>query len=758
LKPTNITVTADRVVKIMEFGIARWMPSDADPAVSSSATATALGAVIGTAAYMSPEQARGEETDKRVDIWAFGCLLYELLCGTPAFTGATSADTIAAILNAEPDWSLLPADTPLSVRRLLRRCLRKDRAHRLHDIADARIEIDEARDASDADNDGVSIRQRPKGRRTGWLAVAAACGALVASGVTWTLLHAPAVDPGVPLQYTIVPPPTQLIAVPGFRRSIAVSPDGRYVAYFSGFGNMIGPLVLRRLDQLDGRLVPGVRYAGEVTFSPDARWMAFVDGLNTIRKVPVDGGPPLEIRRNQVATGSLTWGDDDAITFSTVDSSTGLLRISANGGEVEVLTRPDPTQNEVDHTEAFVLPHGRGVLFAIVRSGGVSDTAVLDLKTRRYKTLVRGSTPHYVTLVDGAGRRREFVVFAVDNSIRAVPFDGDRLELGGDPVILADQVYTAPTGHANYSISQTGTLVYMPATATPARSLVWVDRKGSITPIQGMPVLPYESPRLSPDGTVAAFIVGGRDHRLATWNFKTERLTRLGAGHGLECCPVWMPDGPDLLFGSTRNGRVINVYRQAADGSAAAVPLFPSVNQHRVQDVVRDGAQALVLEDTTKGPSLLLVHTVAGRGNPRVLLANAETSRLSPDGRFVAYVSMESGDREVYVRPFPDVTAARWQVSRGGATAVAWSRDGTEIFYLDPSDAMMAARATRSGAIFSIEPPQKLFDASFARAGEWIVFDVAADGRFLMPKPETGPAGSTSSTLVVKTRAFDVFK
>ena len=499
--------------------------------------------------------------------------------------------------------------------------------------------------------------------------------------------------------------------------------------------------------------------AGEMTFSPDARWIAFIDEEGTIKKVRVDGGAPVEIVRNQVTVGSLSWGDDDSITFTSLDPSTGLLRVSTNGGDVEVLTRPDATQHEIDHTGPAVIPRRRGVLFAIVRDGGVSEIAVLDLTTHRYKSLLRGSMPHYVAIGDGSSsQRREFLVFSLDHTVRAVPFDGDRLELAGDPVILADQVYLISNGRANFSISQSGTLVYMPSTAMPARSLVWVDRAGSITPVPGAPVQAYEVPRLSPDGAVAAFIVGAPDRRVATWNLKTGNLTRITTGSGVEGLPVWMPDGRDLLFGSTRNGRVFNVYRQAADGSGAAARLSASGNQQWVYDVVRDGSQALVVESSAKGTELLLIPTVAGQGSSRAVVANAESTRLSPDSRFVAYESIESGRREVYVRPFPNATAARWQVSQQGGSSVRWSRDGKELFYLDPSDTMMAARTTVTGTSFSAEPPRRLFDASFARTDGPPGFDVAADGRFLMSRPETGPAGSTSSTLVVKTRALDVSK
>jgi serine/threonine-protein kinase len=761
LKPANIKISPEGAAKVLDFGIAKAISGEADAATADdqptvTATGTRAGHVLGTPAYMSPEQARGQIVDRRTDLWAFGCLLYEMLTGQSSFGRETPSDTMAAILERDPDWRALPRDTPSSIRTLLKRCLEKDKRQRLDSAAAARLEIADALE-------GDRREPAPAPRRSGWLAAAAVAGAVVPAAVMWWLLSAPpSVDPGPPLQYTIVPPPTQLVAVPGFRRSIAISPDGRSVAYFSGTGNEQGPLVVRRLDQLEGRLVPGVPLAGEVTFSPDGQWIAFVDEAQTFKKVRVDGGAPVEIVRNPVVAGSMSWGDDDAITFGTVDPSTGLLRVSANGGDVDVLTRPDAAQHEVDHIQPAVIPRRRGVLFVIVRDDGVSEIAALDPRTHRYKSLMRGRMPYYAAIANGSARPREFLVFSLDNSVRAVPFDGDRLELAGDPVILADQVYTTANGRPNYSVSQAGTLVYMPSTALPARSLVWVDRTGSITPVQGAPMLDYTLPRLSPDSSAAVLVIGA-GRTVATWNFETGNLTQVTTGPGIVNTPIWMPASRDLLFGSTRNGTVFNVYRQAADGSGAAHRLSSSGNQQFVLDVVRDGSQALIVEVNAKGWSLLLIPTVPGQRGSQFILENVGFGRLSPDGRFVAYESLESGRFEVYVRPFPDAVRARWQVSQAGSSqrggsSVAWSRDGKELFYLDPSDAMMAARTIVMGTSLSIAPPRKLFDASFARTDRPANFDVAADGRFLMAKPDTGPAGSTSSTLVVKTRAFDVFK
>jgi len=290
-----------------------------------------------------------------------------------------------------------------------------------------------------------------------------------------------------------------------------------------------------------------------------------------------------------------------------------------------------------------------------------------------------------------------------------------------------------------------------------ARLLVWVDRAGTVTPVPDAPSLAYMSPRLSPDGSVVAVSVGGNS-QVATWSFKTRRLTQVTSGSGIHTFPIWLPNGRDLLFASTRSATVFNVYRQTADGSGAGDRLSTSANNQFACDVLPDATQALVVEQTSNGPSIYLISIVSVPGKPNLVLANADGCRLSPDGRFLAYQSGESGRLEVYVRPFPETHSARWQVSQGGGNSAAWSRDGKELFYLGQSDVMMAARTTSTGTTFSVEAPRKLFDAPSAGVGEYLNYDVAADRRFLMPKPDTGAAASTSSTLVVKTRVFDGFK
>jgi len=767
LKPSNVMLTKTGA-KLFDFGIAKahrgLRTLESDPSLPTLASpgatsVTGIGAILGTVQYMAPEQLTGQIVDGRADIFALGVVIHEIVTGRKAFEGKTQASIIESILTDDPPpISTIQQSSPTALDFVVNKCFAKDPDDRWQSAHDVKSQLEwiargsvSAATAPSASRRFTTIWRR---ETLAWALV----GILTAlSAMALLLLRPQTGDRGAQLQYTIVPPPGQLIAVPGYRRSIAISTDGRSVAYYSGTSNYIGPLVLRQLDQLEGRLIPDVLYAGEMTFSPDGRWIGFVDGLNIIWKVRVDGGPPVEIIRNTVGAGSLAWSDDDRIAFATLDPATGILRVSANGGDVEVLTRPDATHDEIDHAAPSFLPHGRGVVFSIIQRGGKQDVAALDLKTGRYKTLLRGGMPQYVEAFDGSGRRRQFLVFVVDNSVRAAPFDGDRLEVTGEPVILADQIYVTGDGKANYSISQTGTLVYMPATATAARLLVWVDRAGSVMPVPDAPSLAYTSPRLSPDGSVAAAGVGGNSH-VATWSLRKRRLTQVTTGSGIDNFPIWLPNGRDLLFSSTRSGTVFNVYRQTADGSGAGDRVWTSGNNQFACDVLPDGTQALVVEQTTSGPSIYLVPTVAQRGKPNMVLANAENCRLSPDGKFMAYQSGESGHLEVYVRPFPETHSARWQASQGGGNSPAWSRDGKELFYLGPSDVMMAARTTSTGMTFNVEAPHKLFDASFARAGEYLNYDVAADGRFLMPRPDTGPAGSTSSTLVVKTRVFDVFK
>ncbi len=495
LKPANIRIRVDGTVKVLDFGLAKAIES----AIAGSAAPTGAGVMMGTPAYMSPEQARGKSLDKRTDIWSFGCVLYEMLTGRAPFAGDTISDTLAAILEREPDWSMLPGHTPAPIRRLLRRCLEKDRKGRLDSAAGARLEIDDAIASPVAE----TLELATPSRRVTMVAIAAlAIGAAIAAVVAWAMRPA-SVASMIPSRFAIVPSPAEPLNSFGTDRDITLSPDGRYFVYRGGGGlGALAPLMVRAIDQIGAQPLP-VRGLG-VFSSPDSRWVGFFTN-RALNKVSISGGAAVFLGPLTGLSLGASWGDDNTIVFATDDPTTGLWRVSANGGEPTVLTTPDPAQRESDHAFPSVLPGGRGVLFTIM-GGGEADNAqvaVLDSRTGQQKILVRGgSQAEYVNSSPGAAQAG-FLIYAAAGTLRAVRFNLVRLEVLGTPVTVVERVMTKLNGAANYAVSREGTLFYvsggLDVRMTP-KTLVWVDRSGHEEPIDA-PLRTYGSPRVSPDGT-----------------------------------------------------------------------------------------------------------------------------------------------------------------------------------------------------------------------------------------------------------------
>ncbi len=382
LKPANIKLRPDGTVKVLDFGLAKALESvpnagdfTASPTITSPAM-TRAGVILGTAAYMAPEQARGKTVDKRADIWAFGCVLFEMLAGVRAFSGDDVTDTIVAVVGKEPDWQALPAAAS-RVRPLLGRCLKKDPKQRLQAIGDARIQIEELMSGT---SDDAASHDPARSRRVAPVAIAGlACGALIAAAVTWALIR-PAPQPlARPWRFEIVPLPAQALSIQDADRNIAISPDGQHIGYRAGPPTQ---LVVRATDRLDARPLEGTADARNPFFSPNGQWIGFFDGAN-LKKVSVTGGPVITICPSRIPRGA-SWGDDGNIVFATQDTATGLMRVSAGGGEPTVLTRPDAAQGERDHLHPSLLPDGRGILFTIVplNSAEPVQVAVLDLEHR----------------------------------------------------------------------------------------------------------------------------------------------------------------------------------------------------------------------------------------------------------------------------------------------------------------------------------------------------------------------------------------
>ena len=790
LKPANIKIARNGMVKLLDFGLARvWDGApQSDLSASPRLTATDIGerTILGTPAYMSPEQARGQSLDRRTDIWAFGCVLYEMLTGLAPFAGDTVSDTLAAILEREPDGTMLPANTPLSIRRLLRRCLEKDRKLRLDSAAGARLEIDDAIASPAAE--ALALAATPS-RRVAPVAIATLVGVvMIAAAVAWTLIRPANVAPVQPARFAIVPPPEPLLNVSGADRDLAFSPDGRFLVYRAGGSITAGsPLMVRAIAQLDARRVEDVDGAYAPFFSPDSRWIGFFENTD-LKKVSIAGGPAITLCQVSGVPLGASWGDDNTITFASNSPSTGLWRVSADGGEPTVLTTPDPAQLERNHAFPSVLPRGRGVLFTIATAGPVdsSQVAVLDLKTGQRKTLIRGAG-------DAQYVETGHLIFAAAGTLRAVRFDPVRLEVLSDPVTVVDHVLTKPTGAANYAVSRQGTLVYMPGQVggqTALRSLVWVDRKGHEEPIKAPP-RSYGPPRVSPDGTrLAIGILDQGNTEIWIWDLARETLRRLTFVPGMNGQPIWTPDGRGVIFMSDRTG-VLNLYSQAADGTGTVNRLTTSVTPQWPTSITPDGTRVLGFDIEPKradGVILVPLTSPANRFTFDKAQASPGASRagigpspgagltpagpvvqnlfpgsfaeISPDGRYLAYVSNESGRLEVYVRPFPQVDSGRWQISTAGGTRPAWARNGRELFYLDGSNAFTVVPVRTSGPTFTMGSPAKVFDTKYVEPNPSRHYDVSPDGqRFLMLKDNAaGDPNATPASMVVVEHWFEELK
>jgi serine/threonine-protein kinase len=763
LKPANIKVTPGGVVKVLDFGLAKALVDETtggDLSMSPTLTAgpTRLGVILGTAAYMAPEQAKGKAVDKRADVWAFGCVLYEMLTGRRAFAGEDISETLAFVITKEPDWTRLPAETPAPIRKLLRRCLEKDRKRRLADIADARLEIDDALSAPPGEASVSSIAPAssgavaltapiPRQRNRMWRAiggVAALVGvAAIATSVTWWMMRPEAARLA---RFAIVPPAAQPLALQGNDRDIAITPDGNHIVYRSGRDTQVR-LMIRDVNHLDATPLTSTDGARSPFVSPDGRWIGFA-AVGELKKVSITGGPAITICKLPSTLRGAAWGEDDRIIFAT---GGGLLSVPAGGGEPKVVTKPDSIRGEAgdNHLYPALIPGTRTVLFTIT-GAGAADTmqiASQDLVTGDRKILIRGgSQPEYLST--------GHIVYGINGTLRVVRFDPAE-GVVGDPVPVIDQVATTVSGAANFAVSREGTLVYVPGRAGLSvlgllRALVWVDRQGGEEPLT-VPPRPYADARISPDGQRAAFEISDQNDDIWTLDFARGALTRQTFESAEEETPRWSPDGTWLAYSATR-GAQRTVFRRRADGSGTDEPLWTAQNHSHVTDWTTDG-RALILDATVGGvaggQNDVFMLSVEGNRTPKALVQtrfNEQGASLSPDGRWLAYCSDESGQREVFVQSFPSLQG-KWQVSVGGGCQPVWSKKGDELFYRGQG-AMHAVRVG-AGATFVPGAPQRLFADRFYTKGQGHTgYDITADGkRFLMvkdveaaQKPDATPA------------------
>jgi len=757
LKPANIKLTRDGMVKVLDFGLAKLaLPGDALAAVSPSDTAglrTGVGMLIGTPAYMSPEQARGEAVDKRTDIWAFGCLLYELVTGTQTFQGTTVADVISAVLQRDPLLSTIPS----GIEPLVRRCLEKNPRRRLSHIAEARIQLEDY-------GTGAARSMTPRAR------VAVAAALAVSAGLAgWSLLSKPeSIAQREVVRFAIVPAATASFSPQSASgHNLAIAPDGSRIVYMANVGRQ--QMTVRHIAgvQATPLLPPG---SGSTPFfSPDSEWVGFTSGLE-LRKVPIAGGSPTTIARITAPFRGATWGPDNTIVYATEDKASGLLRVSAAGGEPSVVTRPDPGSDEFNHILPFFLPDGRGVLYTVIPTGAgpgglARRVAVVDLQTGIAKTLFAGSDAQYVDT-------GHLVYRAVGGaSLAVVGFDLERHEVIGEPTVLIDQVMGNSTlGSLEFGVSRNGTLVYATGTAlglagSPAHVLMWVGRDGREQAID-IPPRNYGVVRISPDGNRAVMDSRDEGRDIWIWSFSASTLTRLTFDPAADDNPLWTPDGTRIVFRSLRNGLVEIVWGRA-DGSGA-ISLLPAGpknvfgNGRIPKGMAPDGRSILINETTEDGDTDLVRVFLDGGGSPVPVIrtpASETNAELSPNGYWMAYQSNESGRHEIYVRPFPDVENGRWQISMEGGTWPAWSRDGRELFYTD-GDGYLVAVPVDADRAFRHGRAERLFASRYFNGQGFRAYDVAPNGRrFLMLKDVAGSDSSIApAPLIVVMHWFEEVK
>jgi serine/threonine-protein kinase len=718
LKPANVMVSedpaGDPTVKILDFGLAKayevgGKTAEISPDLSHSPTNTGMrrtGVVLGTAAYMSPEQVRGKPVDRRSDLWSLGCVMYEMLAGEKAFGGDTLSDLIVGVLGAEPDWRSLPEGLSPRIADLLRRCLTKDVSRRWRDAGDATIILRDA--LAEPDGDPVPA---------GLFSPRMATSPPVAQPTARFTIHLPEEEP----------------VEPASASAVAISRDGRRFVYVARRGETTC-LVLRELNSLGSQMIAGTEGASAPFFSPDGRFVAF-HAAGKLMRVTVSGGPPVPIADAPALRGG-SWASDGSILFTGAPGM-GLRRVPAEGGMPDLLTHLDADGDERTHRWPFLLPGCDAALFTIRRKADSSfdraRIARLALPSGSIDIILeRGTDARYVPT--------GHLLFVRGGALHAVPYDSRTNRVTGMPVAVVEGLMTNPnSGAAQYAVSDNGTLLYLRGGEWAAqRLLVWA-APGESDRVLSNGRRPYQSPRVSPDGQCVAVMIEGATDDIWIYNLAREALTRLTFEAGSNVAPLWAPSGKELVISSNRFGPY-NLYRVPVDRSSAPERLTTSENIQFAGCWSSDGRFLLYVEvDPETGPDIWVLDSESGDTRPLLKEEYVETApALSPDDRWLAYASDESGKLEVYVQAFP-APGGKWQVSENGGCDPVWSHDGRILYYLSGERLLTVDVAPGHELIHG--SAQVVLDASYEPAAFAGVrnFDVTADGRFLFVGREPDP-------------------
>jgi serine/threonine protein kinase len=737
LKPANIKVTPDGKVKVLDFGLAKaYAGGPENINLSNSPTlsdaATQQGVILGTAAYMSPEQARGETVDKRADIWAFGVVLYEMLTGRQAFTGKTVSDTLASVLAREPQWQSLPSNLHSRIRILLERCLEKDPKNRYSGISDARVDIQRVL----SDPGGVfaqpvsEVVPGAKSRRMLLWASITVILIVIAGIVVWNA-KAPETRKVTRFDYEL--PESQQFSH-FYHQLLAVSPDGTQFVYSTTDG-----LYLRSENEMAAKFVAGTDEIPSFPFfSPDGQWIGYFSNRDRkLKKISVNGGAPIALCDVPEFTGA-SWGRDDMIVFGQARGP--IFRIPANGGKPEILVEPDDML-----ILPQILPDGKTVLFSQWK-GNTIQVVVQSLKTGERRGLFPGHSARYLPT--------GHIVYAVENDLFAVPFDLDGLKVSGGSVPVVEGVALNMDGVLmNYAVSDSGTLAYIPGAArgTVGRTLVWVDRKGQEEPIEAEPNM-YQFPKVSPDGNQVALTVNKRGNQdIWVWDLVNKTLKRLTFNEDSDSFPVWTADGKRIIFRSAREKT--GIYIKAANGTGEAELIAPETRQALLPFCLSGDGKTLVAQQVL-GMSEIDIGTLSmDDDHTQISLLHDDYveshPQVSPDGKWIAYCSAESDRPEIFVRPFPNVDDGKWQISTNGGNSPLWSPDGRELFYLigeAVTEAVMRVEV-QTVPTFKHGKPEKLFSGTYVGyfPGDF-PWAIHPDGkRFLLMKEYTDDASAKTT-------------
>jgi Tol biopolymer transport system component len=743
LKPQNIKASLEGKVKVLDFGLAKAM----DPAAGSASAAdlarsptllqsptltavqgTQLGVILGTAAYMAPEQARGGAVDKRADIWAFGVVLYEMLVGRSLFAGETVTDTLAGVLKTEIDFAKLPEATPSAIRTLLRRCLERNPRDRLHDIGDARLALEDffagRADSAPVPAGGVALPTPPRHReRVAW--ALAALGLLIGVAALWIAARRPSAPPAVTTRFTMLP--SQTGKIDGYP---ALSPDGRRLAYVLLEPGSAGALWIHDFDSGEARRLSGTDGALDPFWSPDGRSLAFF-ARGELRKVASEGGVPQSICAAPDARGG-SWGQGGDILF-TPNSASGLFRVSAAGGAPTELLTVDSKQGEQSLRFPWFLPDGRHFLVTSIGNSTKAGVYWASLDGREKKRILPDRS---LAAFDPRG----YLLFVRETTLMAQRFDPERGELSGEATPVAERVGADPQKTAKFwfALSANGVLAVRTGGAT-SNQLLWFDRAG-----QRVGILAskggFSEPALSPDETRIVVQSAPEQNFLGDlWIYDvtgTDRASRLTFGPASNETPIWSPDGTRIAYTSPR-AKGYTLFAKAANGSGPEEELHALGASGWADDWSRDG-RYIVFERYGGGAGAdlwLLPMSGERKANPYLETpANEAHAAFSPDGRYLAYVSDESGVAQIYVQTVP-LSGSKWQVSTAGGDAPSWRADGKELYFID-LERKLTAVPIRSLVPFALESPQPLFTLdipSISPTGNRTFYAAMRDGkRFLV--------------------------